>query len=63
MIKAEPHAYQPAEIAAHSTRAPASLALRLRVELQRALHILRDVLRGFCAGQPPDDSRPRGGCC
>jgi hypothetical protein len=29
----------------------------------RAWQILRDVLRGYCAGQPINESRPRKGCC
>lgn len=30
---------------------------------RHAWHVLREVLRGYLAGQPPDDERPRKGCC
>jgi hypothetical protein len=36
---------------------------RLKVALLRGWQILRDVLRGYFAGQPSDDTRPRKGCC
>ena len=39
------------------------LVLRLGRGAQQVLCALRDLLRGFCAGPPPDDWRPRGGCC
>jgi hypothetical protein len=29
----------------------------------RTWSILRQVLRGYCSGQPADESRPRKGCC
>jgi len=35
----------------------------LAQRLRRALRALRDVLRGYCAGQPVNESRPRKGCC
>ncbi|MEO6725868.1 MAG: hypothetical protein ABIU20_09285 [Blastocatellia bacterium] len=44
-------------------RSPLSAALRLKVELRRVWQIVRDVLRGYTAGQPINESRPRKGCC
>ncbi len=32
-------------------------------QLKHVWHIMRDVLRGFTAGQPPDEERPRKSCC
>jgi len=61
-VKAEPHICQRAEDTLQDQRVP-----RLPAKLRRAIHhawqILRDVLRGYCAGQSPDDPRPRKGCC
>ena len=31
--------------------------------LKRIWHIVRDVLRGYTTGQPPDEERPRKSCC
>ncbi len=36
---------------------------RLKFALLRTWQILRAVLRGYFAGQPTDDTRPRKGCC
>jgi hypothetical protein len=36
---------------------------KLKFALLRTWQILRDILRGYFAGQPSDDSRPRKGCC
>gem|GEM_PF-5277398 len=63
MIEVESHNCQMAEVERLSTRPPSGLVARSVAEVQRALSIVREVLRGFCAGPPPDDSRPRGGCC
>lgn len=35
----------------------------LRHAARHAWHVLREVLRGYLTGQPPDDERPRKGCC
>ncbi len=60
MTKTTAHTCQTAEASAQSLGAPSTgLIARLKV----ILHILREVLRGFAAGQPPDDARPRKGCC
>ena len=32
-------------------------------KLRQLWQILAAVLRGYCAGQPLDDARPRKGCC
>jgi hypothetical protein len=32
-------------------------------QVMHVWHVVRDVLRGYLLGQPPDDSRPRKGCC
>lgn len=36
---------------------------RVMLKLRRLGQIARDVLRGYLMGQPPDESRPRKGCC
>lgn len=54
----------PIHVAAESqVEAPKGLAERAKLELRRAWQIARDVLRGYLMGQPPDESRPRKGCC
>ena len=55
MSKTETHTCQAAEAPAQS----AGVIARVKA----MLHILREVLRGFTAGHPPDDARPRKGCC
>jgi hypothetical protein len=32
-------------------------------QLKHVWHIVRDVLRGYTTGQPPDEERPRKSCC
>ncbi len=32
-------------------------------QVRHLWHIIREVLRGFTAGQPPDEERPRKSCC
>ncbi|MBL8172026.1 MAG: hypothetical protein JNJ50_27965 [Acidobacteria bacterium] len=46
-------------------RAPHSAenAGRIGAVLRRVWFIVRAVLRGYCAGQPIDEARPRKGCC
>lgn len=35
----------------------------IRHTMRHGWHILRQVLRGYLKGQPPDDERPQKGCC
>jgi hypothetical protein len=43
--------------------AATGIASRIIFAMRSALKVLREVLRGFSAGHPPDDPRPRKGCC
>jgi hypothetical protein len=49
--------------AAINRKTPRDLLSRLAQAMWRAGGVLREVLRGYCAGQPVDESRPRKGCC
>ena len=55
MMKTQTHTCQATEARAESN------GLMARVKI--ILRILRQVLRGFTAGHPPDEARPRKGCC
>ena len=55
MMKTNTHTCQAAE---SSTPSSGFIA-----RVKGVLLILREVLRGFTAGHPPDDARPRKGCC
>lgn len=39
------------------------MKLQVQSKLRRAWQILRAVLRGYCAGQPLNEARPRKVCC
>jgi len=36
---------------------------QIKHKLIHLWHIVRDVLRGYTTGQPPDEERPRKSCC
>ena len=66
MMKTETNPCPSAESAAShvmSDAAPAGFAARFSHQVRHLLHILRQVLRGFAAGHPPDDEHPQGRCC